>query len=218
VSLELVVFDLDGTLVDSEPGIVLSMERTLDALRLPASLLPQWRALIGIPVAEQLRRILPAERRGEIDSGVALYRSFYFQLPADQMGTPFPGIPELLGALRGRVKLAIATSKGRRGLDRVLENLGWTSSFDWVVTPEAVQRGKPDPESLRQILERLGVPAAGALAVGDSRWDVEMGIAAGVEVWGVAWGVGQAGELLAAGAVRCLESVGELRQDLLARL
>ncbi len=218
MSLRVIAFDLDGTLVDSEPGIVRCMEKTAAAMRLPEGSVERWRDLIGIPVAEQMKRLLPPERHSEVDHGVALYRSFYFALPVEEMGAPFPGIAELLESLRSRVGLALATSKGKRGVEKLLQHLRWESLFHPVITPEALARPKPDPESLRRILGAHGAGPEEALAVGDSRFDVEMAKAAGVEVWGVSWGVHRAEQLFAAGAARCLSSVSELREALERRL
>ena len=218
MKLQVVAFDFDGTLVDSTPGIVRCMERTVAALGLPPETAKAWSELIGLPVADQLRRVLPPERRGEVDEGAALYRSFYLQLSEAELGRPFPGIAELLEALGGRVRLAIATSKSLRGVQRALRNFGWESLFDPVVTPERVARPKPHPESLHSIIAQHGVAPGSAVFVGDSRFDIEMACAARVPGWGVGWGVHPCSALAAAGAARCFLTPSELRAAILDSL
>lgn len=215
---QLVAFDFDGTLVDSEPGIVRCIERTVESLGLGPEVAAAWRELIGLPLAEQLKRILPPDRRGDVEAGVELYRSFYSQLSEEEMGRPFPGIPELLEVLRGRAKLAIATSKSERGVRRVLGHLGWERWFEPVVTPEAVAEPKPHPESLLRILAHHGAAPAHAVYVGDSRFDMEMAAAAGVAAYGVSWGVGARASLEAAGAARCFDAPGALLRALAGRI
>ncbi len=218
MDLQVVAFDFDGTLVDSTPGIVRCMERTVAALGLSPETTQAWSALIGLPVADQLRRVLPSERQGEVEAGVELYRSFYFQLSEAEVGRPFPGIAELLDALRGRARLAIATSKSLRGVQRVLRSLGWAALFDPVVTPELVARPKPHPESLQAILAQHGVLPGRAVFIGDSRFDIEMARAAQVPGWGVGWGVHPCAVLAEAGAARCFLSPMDLRTALLDSL
>ncbi len=210
----LVAFDFDGTLVDSEPGIVRSIARTAARLGLGPEALAKWRELIGLPLAEQLHRILPPERRGEVEAGVELYRSFYTELTDAEMGGPFPGIPELLQALAGRSRLAIATSKSERGVRRVLGYLGWERWFEPVVTPENVASPKPHPESLQRILAHHGCAPERAVYVGDSRFDMEMAAAAGVAAYAVSWGVHSRADLMAAGAERCFDSPASLLEVL----
>jgi phosphoglycolate phosphatase len=214
----LLVFDFDGTLVDSERGIVRCIERSVAALRLPGSAVAAWRDLIGLPLAVQLGRLLPPERSGEIAAGVELYRSLWSQLPEEDRGSAFAGVDELVRALHGRVKLAIATSKGRRGVLNQVARAGWDGLFDPIVTPDDVAAPKPHPESLLRVCACHGVPPAGTAYVGDSRFDMEMAVRAGVVGWGVTWGLHDRAALLAAGAARCFDAPAEVGAALLGPL
>jgi phosphoglycolate phosphatase len=206
----LLVFDFDGTLVDSERGIVRCIEQCVAALGLPPTAVGAWRDLIGVPLAVQLARLLPPARHGEIAAGVELYRSFWAQLPAEDRGRPFPGVEELLRGLHGRVPLAIATSKGRGGVLTQISAAGWDGLFAPVVTPEDVVAPKPDPESLLRVCAHHGVAPAAAAYLGDSRFDMEMAVRAGVAGWGAAWGLHGRRALLAAGAARCFDGPAEV--------
>jgi phosphoglycolate phosphatase len=209
----LLVFDFDGTLVDSERGIVRCIEQCVAELGLTPTAVAEWRDLIGLPLTVQLERLLPPARHGEIAAGVELYRRFWFQLPEADRGSPFPGADELLRALHGRVQLAIATSKGRRGVLAQVALAGWAGLFEPIVTPDDVSAPKPHPESLLRACAHLGVEPAAAAYLGDSRFDMEMAVRAGVTGWGAAWGLHGRDALLQAGAVRCFDAPAEVRAE-----
>ena len=207
---ELLVFDFDGTLMDSERGIVRCIEQSVAALGLAPGVVAAWRDLIGLPLAVQLERLLPPERRGEVAHGVDVYRGFWSQLPEEDGGRPFPAVDDLLRNLRGRVRLAIATSKGRRGVLGQVARAGWEGYFDPIVTPEDVAHPKPHPESLQRVCAYHGVEPGAVAYLGDSRFDMEMAVRAGVTGWGAAWGLHGRDALLAAGAARCFDSPAEV--------
>jgi phosphoglycolate phosphatase len=206
----LLICDFDGTLVDSERGIVRCIEQCVAALGLPPSTVAAWRDLIGVPLSVQLEQLLPPDRRGEVAAGVELYRSFWFRLPEADLGTPFPGVEELLRGAAPRVKLAIATSKGRRGVLAQVAALGWDGRFEPIVTPDDVTAPKPHPESLLRVCAHHGLEPAAAVYLGDSRFDMEMAVRAGVAGWGATWGLHGREALLAAGAARCFDSPAEV--------
>ena len=194
-----VLFDLDGTLVDSRPGIVAALNATLTALGLPelpeAELVPR----IGPPIhdtwAELLRR--PVD---EVADVVAAYRERYAALMLD--GTElYPGVEKLLGQLgdAGHL-LAVATSKSQGLAVQLLEHLGVDGAFAAVrgpVPPSLEEK----PATVARALEALGLTTgAGAVLVGDRHHDVEGGHAHGLRVIGAGWGYGGVEELEAAGA------------------
>jgi len=206
----LVSFDFDGTLVDSTAGILRCIRATVVELGLPPAAVEAWRQMIGLPLSVQLGRLLPPERASEVAAGVERYRAHYSRLPPEELGQPFAGVPALLDWLAARTRLAIATSKGRRGLEATLDVLGWQGRFDPIITPGEVTRPKPDPESLQRCLEHHHLAPAQAAYLGDARFDMEMAVAAGVAGWGAAWGLHDAATLTAAGARRCFATPAEL--------
>lgn len=178
--IKAILFDFDGTLLDSVPDILTAAEHAASVIGVPFGR-NQMRGLIGLPLADE-GRILAGERGEEWQ---AAYRSVYTSL------TPhlFPGTIEMLETLRRRgLKLAVVTSKRRRSALRQLEDSGIDGLFDVVVTCEDVEQPKPHPECVIAALHALGVEAQEAVFVGDSLFDADAAIGAGVMMVGVSWG------------------------------
>ncbi len=213
MKLDLVIFDFDGTLIDSEPGIRKAIEMTVAALNLPLEAVEHWVQMIGIPLEVQLSHLLPLDRHGEIEAGVALYRQFYDQV-GPQHSDPIPGIKPLIDWLHPRLPMAIASSKQRQAITRVLDQWQWPARFHPIISPTEVIHPKPHPESIHKVLESHSVSPEQVLMIGDSIYDIEMAQRAGVLAWGVAWGVHTEDRLQQAGA----EQVFSDPQDLLVRL
>lgn len=180
-----VLFDLDGTLIDSVPLIVASMQHAF-AGRERAPTVKEWVALIGTPLEAMIRRW------GEDEADVALLRERYKEhqwAHHDAMVRAFPGVPEVLDVLTARgVRMAVVTSKLEPSARRSLEFLGLSRHFEAVVGLESTVRHKPDPEPVRFALDRLEAVASDAAFIGDSPHDVVAGNAAGVVTVAALWG------------------------------
>lgn len=213
ISIRLVVFDFDGTLINSEPGILESIKLTVDALGLPQETVEQWRQMIGIPLSVQLAKLLPPERQQEVEYGVETYRNFYRQVGIAH-SNPFAGIPELIDFLTPRTALAIASSKGYEGLSRVLMSLDWLDYFDPIISPASVINPKPHPESILLALQHYGITPEQAVMIGDTEYDMEMAVRAGVPAWGAGWGVHDKERLIQAGASHWFAHPGDLLEHL----
>jgi pyrophosphatase PpaX len=179
-----VLFDLDGTLIDSGAMILASFRhatRTVLEREIPDADLA---ALVGGMNIHEQMRTLDAER---VDDLVRVYREHNEPLHADLQA--FPGVDNLLGELRaqGR-KLGVVTSKRSRTVDLAFAVLPIERFFDAVVTSGDTERHKPNPEPVLLALERLGSDPVDAAFVGDSPFDVRAGKAAGVFSVGVSWG------------------------------
>lgn len=208
--MRIVVFDLDGTLIDSEAGIVFAMQRTVETLKLPQETVEHWQRLIGVPLREQMPLILPEGRREQAAQVIEVYREVYREVML-ATSLPFEGVPELLQELHVRgIVLAICSGKRGRAIAEVLAHLGWQGFFKVVVSPDDVTRGKPDPESLLRVLELTGCPAAEAIMVGDTTFDLEMARGAGVTGCAVTWGTHGRPELARARPDYWADSVAEL--------
>jgi len=178
-----VLFDLDGTLIDSVPMIVKVTRQALQSMGLHFDDVA-IRHSIGIPLAVQAHRFA----RGREQEFTAIYRGIYVRNLADEARL-FPGTLDMLAKLRTDGYLTgVVTSKLARGATRAIDSAGMTELFDCVVTADDVANYKPHPEPLMNALGQLGVSADRSLYVGDSAFDIEMARQAGVSVAAVTWG------------------------------
>lgn len=187
-SPELFIFDWDGTLMDSERQIVQCMQAAADDLKVVIPGYAAVRAIIGLGLPEAIQLLFPdqgAERREAIRQAYA--RHF---LGGTGGGSElFPHARELLAELRGNGHLlAIATGKSRLGLDRVLGVTGLADVFH-VTRCADETASKPDPLMLQEILAATGRSAGQALMIGDTTFDLEMAVRAGMRSVGLAHGV-----------------------------
>lgn len=181
-----VLFDLDGTLIDSISLILSSYRHTLKVHRGETPSDDVWLAGLGTPLWTQFR--LFTDDEDEIAAMVATYREHNFA-HHDAMVHPYDGVLDAVNALHARgVRLGIVTSKKREGAHRGLQHCGFGDVFDVVVAADDVERHKPDPEPVRFALAQLGVQPSDAVFVGDSPHDLVAGRAAGVRTAAVGWG------------------------------
>ncbi len=181
-----VLFDLDGTLIDSTELIMSSFRHTmrthLDTIPSEA----EWREGFGTPLRPQLARF--ARDAGEVDAMVDTYR-VYQRARHDRLVTVFPGVPRVMAWLRERqVAVGIVTSKNRAGTLHGLRHCGLAEYFEVVVTADDVTRHKPDPAPVIEALVRLDRAPGGAVFIGDSPFDCRAGRAAGVSTAVALWG------------------------------
>jgi HAD superfamily hydrolase (TIGR01549 family) len=173
------VFDFDGTLVDSRPLIEAGMRHALDRLGLPHSHMEAWLDCVGLPVEIGIQRTF-GPLGLTVEDVLPAYRSFD-HADHEHLIRPFPGMDALLRELRtAEVPLAIATSKRREPLTRQLRQFDWMGLFEPIVTPDEVTHGKPHPESLELIQRLTGRRPEELLMVGDTSFDLEMARNAGV--------------------------------------
>lgn len=184
--LTALLFDLDGTLVDSTRLILRAYRHTMQRHLGVAPADDRWIAGLGKPLDAQLAEF--ARDETERAAMHRTYREFYLA-HHDTLLRPFAGVPEALQALAARgTKLAVVTSKMRDTTERALAVCGFHRLFAAVVTVDDVRSGKPDPEPVRRALELLRAGPPEALFVGDSPFDMEAGRAAGVSIAAVTWG------------------------------
>jgi len=184
----LLVFDWDGTLVDSIARIVESMRVAANECMLPQLDETTIRGIIGLGLPEAIRSLYPDL---EDEARVAIFRRVYSDhyLSLEVVPSPlFEGVRESLLAFRAQgYRLAVATGKSRRGLERVLAGHGWGDFFD-VTRCADETASKPDPRMLQEILAHCGVAAQRALMVGDSPFDLQMAHNAGMTAVAVGYG------------------------------
>ncbi|KWW30656.1 MAG: phosphoglycolate phosphatase [bacterium P3] len=200
----LVILDFDGTLADTQPLIVGTMQRTLRELQLPSRTDAECRAMIGLPLKECFTRLLAVDdATGE--RCAAVYRRIFDEGNRPGAVTLFPHVPETLRELHCRgLLLAVCSSRGRPTLEAFVRNFGLETYISMVVSAGDVQHPKPHPEPAQKILEALGIEPAEALVVGDASYDIVMGRDAGCRTCGVTYGNQSAGELADAGATHLI--------------
>jgi phosphoglycolate phosphatase len=204
----LIVFDWDGTLIDSAAAIAICIQEAARELGLPVPTREAASHVIGLGLADSLRHAVPTLAPDGYQQFVECYRK-HFMGCEDSMQL-FPGVPELLGDLRQRGhRLAIATGKSRRGLDRALEAVGMTAHFHATRCGDETQP-KPHPAMLLELLDLLMVEPDRALMIGDTSHDLEMARSAGVPAIGVCSGAHPIHALEALAPLACLRSVAEL--------
>ena len=208
----LVLFDVDGTLVDSQAHIVAGMRAAFAALDMPAPPRAAVLSIVGLSLPVAMARLAPEAGPGEVDGLVAAYRAAFASEPAGVAPPPlFAGALEALERLGARedVVLGVATGKSMRGLTRLLDAYDLSSRFITRQTADA-HPSKPHPAMVQAALAETGVDAAAAVMVGDTTFDIEMACAAGVPAVGVHWGYHPAVDLRTAGAAHLLEHFDRL--------
>ena len=205
----LLVFDWDGTLADSEQRIVAAARSAIDTLGLPARSHEQVRAIIGLAMGEACRMLFPDMPKSQESRFIACYREYYLR----NTGTPvalFAGAEATLRALvEQRYRLAVATGKGRRGLDRDIASHGLDALFSTTRCADDAP-SKPHPQMLVDIMDELDVASAETLMIGDTAYDMEMARNAGVATVAVSSGVHDRQRLLEFDPLALLDSVAEL--------
>ncbi|MCC5956364.1 MAG: HAD-IA family hydrolase [Natronohydrobacter sp.] len=185
----LVVFDVDGTLIDSQAHICAAMSAAFEGIGHPV---PAPEAVLGIvglslPVAvAQLAPDLPETAHRELVEG---YKGAFMGLRAETLSPLYPGAAEVLDLLEAdpQIVLGIATGKSRRGMDHIMAAHGWAGRFATVQVSDD-HPSKPHPSMIAACLRDTGLAARQAVMVGDTRFDMQMARAAGVRGLGVAWG------------------------------
>lgn len=208
VTIDALVFDLDGTLIDSIELIMRSYEHTLAAHGLPPMPRPDLVASLGTPLLAQFPRC--GARVEDVDALIATYRA-YNHAHHDALVRGYDGVAEALARLAERgVPMGVVTSKYAATAWAGLRRVGLDGHFEHLIGADDVTRHKPDPEPVLAGCERLGVAPERAAYVGDSTHDMRAARAAGAVAVGVAWGPFAASDLVDAGARQVLEHPREL--------
>ncbi len=220
--LRLVMFDMDGTLVDSQDFIVAAMGRAFAEIGAPLPPREKVLSIVGLSLDRAIATLLPDLGVDECRDAVGLYRQAFLSLRAENGGEAdaplYPGARAALQALAARdeVLMGVATGKARRGLDHACAAHDLDRFF---VTRQTADHhpSKPHPSMLEAALNETGAEAGDAVMVGDTTYDIEMGRAAGFRTIGVRWGYHRADALRDAGADVLIADFAEL-PDTLDRL
>jgi len=209
VSWKLIVFDWDGTLMDSEARIVACIHAAFADLGLAPPSVEAARDIIGLGLDEALRVLLPGAGLAGRRALIERYRH-HFLVANNTPSQLFPGVAETLAWLRGRgYLLAVATGKSRRGLDQSLAEADLSGFFDATRCADETF-SKPHPEMLLQIMRELGAQGPETLMVGDTEYDMQMARSAGAHALAVCYGVHSPERLLAQGPLGCLAALADM--------
>jgi phosphoglycolate phosphatase len=213
------MFDLDGTLVDSEPGIVASCRAAIGTLGYELEPTYDLAAMIGPPVEDVMRHLLARYDDDRVSEAVKAYREHYGAVGLFECAV-YADISEALDALLSAgVTLYVATSKRTHFACRILERSGLANRFTGVYGSEPGGGLDHKPELLSHLLKREGIAAENAVMVGDRHFDIVGAHANNMRAVGVLWGYGDREELETAAADRLVERPGEIKSaamDLLA--
>jgi phosphoglycolate phosphatase len=212
----LAVFDVDGTLVDSQHNIVSTMISACERIGVAPPSPSATRQIIGLSLPEAIRTLLPDSPEATRQQVVMAYKSGFAELRQrqDHHEPLFPGVLATLDALdRQGWRLAVATGNSRRGLAMLIAHHRLEGRFVSMQTADD-NPGKPNPAMLNRAIAEAGAQPSSAVMIGDTSYDMQMGRDAGTRTVGVGWGYHPPAELLRAGAESVVDSTG----DLLVRL
>lgn len=213
--MELVIFDLDGTLIDSEAIILGAQVETFARCGLAHPGREAGLGIVGLTLDVALMTLAGLER--PVERLTETYRTVFneMRLAAEtdaSLAEPlYPGVTEMLDALSRRpgLRLGIATGKSRRGVDYIVARHGWSKLFATVQSADDAP-SKPHPGMIQRAMAETGASAARTAMVGDSSFDIEMAVAAGVLPVAVSWGFQPATRLVDLGARHVLASCADL--------
>jgi len=210
----LVIFDWDGTLSDSIARIVFCLEKTIDALQLEHRSHINLKEIIGLGLNHAILSLYPNLNEKEVNHFANTYRQFF---TTSQISGLFPGVKAMLQDLSDKgVMLAIATGKGRSGLNSALEEVGLSHFFQASRCADETQ-SKPNPAMLIEILDEFGLDVKSAVMIGDSSYDIQMAQAIKMDQIGVSYGVHCKNDLVALNTQIIFDDVKALHKYLVQK-
>jgi len=212
MTTDLVIFDLDGTLLDTIGDLAVACNAVLALRGLPQHSYEEYCGFVGSGIMRLVERALPEPLR--TPENVALVRADfvrYYTEHIDVRTKPYAGIPELLAELvRRGVQLAVASNKFQAGTEKLVRRFFPDIPFAAILGQRPDVPLKPSPAVVKEILALTGAPRDRVLYVGDSGIDMQTAAAAGVRSAGVTWGFRTREELVGAGAQHLVDRAGEL--------
>ena len=188
IMVKCLIFDFDGTLADTNKGIVQTFRRAVEILGIPCPTDEEISATIGLPLKQNFLVAIPGISDEKADECVKTYREVFYETAIPCI-TAFPGVSETLAKLHAAgYGIFIATSRSRRSLNLISDNLGISGYYSGTCCVEDVNNPKPAPDMVEKILGEYGFQASETVVIGDTLFDLLMGKAAGCRVCGVTWG------------------------------
>jgi phosphoglycolate phosphatase len=213
----LVLFDLDGTLVDGQHSIVATFAAVFPQFGYPAPSAEAVRAIVGRSLVYAIRDLIGDQAPAE-DIAEAYKNHFHEMRGRPGYSEPvYDGVDATLRKLaaRGDVLLGTATGKALRGINWMIEKNGWHGLFTTLQGADTAAT-KPAPDMVLNACRETGIPPGRTIVFGDSVYDMQMAVAAGATAIGVAWGYGSTNDLVAHGARRIIGSFHEVEEAITA--
>lgn len=211
--MKLVIFDCDGTLVDSQNIIYTAMAQAFDNVGLVTPSRATVRSVIGLSLVEAVRLCLPDDTSADPKAIAQLYKNAFVDLRNDPNNDEplFPGMLETLKELSEQQEtiLAVATGKSQRGMQRIIARENLSQFFNSVQTADE-HPSKPHPSMIVEAMTKAGVDADRTVMVGDTTYDMEMATNAGAHGVGVSWGYHDTSELHNSGAAKIIDTFEQL--------
>lgn len=187
---KIIILDFDGTLGDTASVIIKTMHETIREMGLPTRTDAECAAMIGLRLVE-IPPVLFPECNIDVDLYADTYRRLFDVHNKDGAVKLYPHVIETLKALKARgLTLTIASSRGQTSLSQFVKNLGLTEIITYILGAGDVENGKPHPEAIFKTLDKYGFTPDQAIMVGDTIFDIQMGINAGTKTCGVTYGNG----------------------------
>ena len=214
---KLIIFDLDGTLLNTIADLASATNHALAANGYPQHATEEYRFFVGNGINKLFERALPDGEKTETNV-LRIRQSFipYYDVHCADLTRPYPGIPELLNTLQQKgIQIAVASNKYQRATGKLIPHFFPDIRFTAILGQREGIPRKPDPQIVFDILQATGVDKADVLYVGDSGVDMQTGLNAGVETCGVTWGFRPRTELEPFHPQHIVDNVAELRQTIM---
>lgn len=212
---QLIIFDFDGTLVDTTATILATYRMTIESVGADARSDAQVRDTIGLPLKEGFRVLFPDFTESKLDLCVDTYRVIFEENKLSYPPRLFPGVSETLEYLKSLgVRMTVASSRGRESLIDLCTATNIAQYMELILGADDVSRAKPHPEPVLLTMERLGVDASATYVVGDMPVDIAMGAGAGCRTIAVSYGNASRVQLEAAGADVVIDEFADLLSSL----
>lgn len=212
-----VIFDMDGTVLNTLEDLLTSLNLTLDAFGLPRRSLPEMRHFVGKGMRYQIECGAGPDVSSErIDAMLPVYVKNY-QIHGAEKTRPYEGVPEMIARLRAEgCRTAVVSNKNDAAVRRLADQY-FPGLLDVSVGEREGIRRKPAPDSVDEVLQLLGISRQEAVYVGDSEIDIQTAANAGLDLIAVGWGFRTREELIRSGAERVFDTAGEVEAFLLGR-
>ncbi len=210
LDMRLIIFDLDGTLIDSKNDIADSVNYTLKRLHLPSLQNSLIYSYVGNGVLPLLEKVIScSNKKSNLENALKVFRKHYEEHLLDSTRL-YPGVMEILKHFSD-VNMGLVSNKPERFVKKILKGLNVDCFFPVVIGGDTLKTKKPDPEGVNMIRNRFGADLHETVIVGDGGVDIETGKEAGIHTCGVSYGLRDRKELVEAGAEIIIDDILELK-------